>query len=813
MRIVIDMQSCQSGSRFGGIGRYSINLVAAMGIYSKHEIHIVVNNYLTDGVPEMIQKLSRVIDRDNIHIFQIPFPVATTNNETLVDAGEIIREQYIAKLNPDAILITSLFEGGYEEVVVSVHKLYKDIFTAVILYDLIPYQNQETFLKTEDEKKAYFHSFSSLCKADLLLSISEYSRQEAIKELKIAEEKIVNISTAVDARFKKATSNSELDKSWLIDRFRIEKSYIMFVGSFCQRKNQKGLIQAFAMLPKEIREKYQVVFVGNAWSGICNELLDFAKKNGLAENSVIFTMKIDDEDLLKLYHNCYLFVFPSLLEGFGIPVLEAMSCGIPTIGSNTTSIPEIIGNRSAMFDPLDASDIAKKLLRGLEDLQFREKLIDEGLYRAKEFSWKKTAETAISAIEKMIQKSDNKRNKKRFTVNQIIQRIVESYPKITDFNAEKIARCIETTVSTKVEKRIAWITTWNSRCGIACDNSKHLIGSRKNEVVILAPNDEKLESLDEENVIRCWSLRNNDYSQIYNQVVQKELWRIIIQFNLGFYDYENFRKLIFSLINSGRAIIIILHATREDVVPEKKIELLKDAFTMCNKILVHTEIDRMRLSRIGIENVCVFPLGIYEPKSKRKKSDVIVSREFFNISSYGFFVPHKGLVELLNAINILVKQGRKVKLYMINAEYTAAPISKQMINNARKYVKENNLDKNVYIRTDFLQEEDILSILRQTDLVVFPYTTGDSSSGAVRMGLNSGVPVAVSPHEIFDDVSEIVVRLQGTSPMEIASGIEAIMDGKVEIEKIQKNAQKWCDERRFPNMSMKLFKMISSIEI
>ena len=139
-----------------------------------------------------------------------------------------------------------------------------------------------------------------------------------------------------------------------------------------------------------------------------NSVKKEAAKIGLPNNSLCICQYISDNILCTLYSSCTLFVFPSIEEGFGLPVLEAMTCGAPVIASNTTSIPEVIGLEEAMFNPFDVEDISRKIRQALTDKNFRTRLIDNAFHRRALFSWDISAKKAWSALEKHVFLRKNK---------------------------------------------------------------------------------------------------------------------------------------------------------------------------------------------------------------------------------------------------------------------------------------------------------------------------------------------------------------------------------------------------------------------
>jgi glycosyltransferase involved in cell wall biosynthesis len=239
MRIAIDLQSCQSGSRYGGIGRYSMNLAESMIRNSKdHEFHFFLNNKYPDEIAELVSRLCDLVPRSQIHVFSIPSPTAEAMFCSQANAAELLREAYIAKVNPDVLLITSLFEGCFEEIAVSIKKLIKDLPTAVIFYDLIPFVEKDKYLTTEATHKHYFRKIDYLKNADLLLSISEFTRSEGMRLLKSDCPNVINISAAPDSNFCSGVTPPSEEKR-IKEKYGIYCPYVMYVGSFDQRKNQR----------------------------------------------------------------------------------------------------------------------------------------------------------------------------------------------------------------------------------------------------------------------------------------------------------------------------------------------------------------------------------------------------------------------------------------------------------------------------------------------------------------------------------------------------------------------------------------------
>jgi glycosyltransferase involved in cell wall biosynthesis len=401
MRLLIDLQSCQSGSRHGGIGRYSLALAKAMAARAgSHEVWLLLNSYLTDAYEEIFDEFADLVPREHIVRFRAPGPIAELREQQrpATRIAELLREHYIAELQPDFVHLTSLFEGLNEDVATSVGLLFPAARTAVTLYDLIPLIERDKYLQIPVAESHYLAKVEHLQKAGLQLAISDFSRKEGIELLGLDPGRCVNISSAASDYFRPRTVTPER-RARLTERYGIDRPFLMYTASFDQRKNQNGLIEAFSLLPAATRQSRQLVIVGNGWDDIYTQLRRQAVRLGIDSSQVVFTGKVDDETLLDLYNLTELFVFPSYREGFGLPVLEAMGCGAPVIGSNATSIPEVIGRAASLFDPARPADIAARIAEVLGNPGLHLELRSHSLNQSQQFSWERSAAIAWVAIE------------------------------------------------------------------------------------------------------------------------------------------------------------------------------------------------------------------------------------------------------------------------------------------------------------------------------------------------------------------------------------------------------------------------------
>lgn len=404
MRIVIDMQGAQTESRFRGIGRYTMAFAQAL-IRNRgdHEIILALCGLFPDTIEPIRAAFDGLLSQENIRVWQAPGSVREENqgNESRRETAELVREAFLASLRPDAIHVSSLFEGFIDDAVTSIGRFDTATPVSVILYDLIPLLNPDHYLKPNPRYEQYYlRKVESLRRAAMCLAISEFSRSESIDALGVAGDKVVNISTSIDAHFQPQTID-EATASRLRQKFGISRPFVLYTGGADERKNLPRLIKAYAALSSNARAGHQMVLAGKMPEGDVAYFKQIAGSVGLRTDELVFTGYVTDEALVQFYNLCQLYVFPSWHEGFGLPALEAMACGAPVIGANTSSLPEVIGLEEALFNPFDVTAIAQKMAQTLIDEGFRSRLRKHGLQQARKFSWDKTAKRAIAAWESL----------------------------------------------------------------------------------------------------------------------------------------------------------------------------------------------------------------------------------------------------------------------------------------------------------------------------------------------------------------------------------------------------------------------------
>lgn len=1174
MRVVLDMQGAQTASLERGIGRYTLDFVRALAQRPDElDLILLLNGAFGHTVQPITRAFEDLLPSNRICVWQPPFTALQGSdvNQIHSRAAALVREAFVQTLQPDLVHVCSWFEGYHNPAVVSVGQFDQGTPVSVTLHDLIPLVYPQHYLPDSGYSAFYEERLTELQKVTCLLAISEATRQEALPRLAFAPDRLFVTSCGVDPMFRPALESEKAKLEQVLRSLRITQPYVLYVGSADPRKNLNRLVQAYAALPPDLRNSHQLVMAGPMTDEELLDLRSLAASLGLERHAYRLLGHVANEQLLALYQGCKAFVFPSWAEGFGLPLLEAMACGAPSIASNIPSLSEIKHSQVSLFDPFDVSQMSAFLARILSDEPWRTHLCERDTARATEFSWTLVAQRAIEAwkslvvpppvrdrvwasrythqqsvqsqlldsladlyaeVPEEIAKQDAGGLAASCAINEseLLRRVraeVESsnqtwrlegpfdssyslalvnrelaralsaigktvalhstegpgdfepsdtflkanpdleqihraclalpalradvvsrnlypprvsdmhgrlnclhayaweetgfpqawinafneslqgitvtsahvqkvlidqglrapvvvcglgtdhwatiepepvkvhsdksfrflhvsscfprkgvevmlraygaafrrsddvvliiktfhnphndvyewlhqcrqadptYPDVevleadwpesqvkglmqschalvapshaegfglpmaeammsglpvittawggqTDFCtpdssylidytfehakshfelfgsvwakpderhlatlfrevyeapihererrveagrarlraqflwqhcAERVVhatRQFEQVISMRHVSRIAWISTWATRCGIAT-YSEHLLACMTAEVTVLANQVPPDELERDDSTERCWQADGkDDLRDLANAVAQTRANIVVVQFNYGLFNFDHFARFVDEQVDLGRTVVVCLHSTLDpEHQPEKRLRTLVSALSRCARVLVHTVHDLNRLKQLGMtQNVTLFPQGVWVPDHEQPKPSSKHQRRRFRLATYGFMLPHKGLVEMIKALSLLNRRGVQIELLMCNAYYPD-PVSIRTTDAVRQAIREERMQRFVELDTRFQSDAASLSRLATADLIVYPYQqTNESSSGAIRFGLASGVPVAVTPMEIFDDVRPVVYTLPGFDPQSIADGIERLL--------------------------------------
>jgi glycosyltransferase involved in cell wall biosynthesis len=272
----------------------------------------------------------------------------------------------------------------------------------VTLHDLIPIKHPETE-KFAAQVYWRFQIPIAAKKSSFIITDSEFARQEIIADFNVPPERITATMLGFNPTMLEPRDAGE--GKAIRDRYGLPDSYILYVGTIQPRKNIGSLIEAYARLRLAAGGTPQLVIVGRkGW--LYDRLFERIAELGLTED-VFFTGFVPDEDLPFIYDGACVFAYLSLFEGFGLPPLEAMACGVPVVVSNTTSLPEVVGDAGFSVMPTDIDAIAAALKTVLDNPESAEAMRKKGLERARAFSWERCARETLGIYSAVMVKSRN----------------------------------------------------------------------------------------------------------------------------------------------------------------------------------------------------------------------------------------------------------------------------------------------------------------------------------------------------------------------------------------------------------------------
>lgn len=349
---------------------------------------------------EVMKQLGKIDKTNNYTLFYCPHnplpPQRFGNNQ----------HQYVTKFNTKGRLSRILWEQFYLGKEITAHNI--DVFhgTSFVLpflksckyvmtiYDLSYLTHPESFTFIN---KLYFKFFlhPSIYLADKIIAISQATKQDIMKYFRIPEHKIEVIYGALSPSITRVTDESTLQH--IKQKYQLPNKFILFVGLISPRKNLERCIKAFANTHKETGHHF-VVVGKKGW--LYQSVFDLVDKLHL-KDKIIFTDYVPDNELTAFYTLADTFIFPSLYEGFGLPILEAMTCGCPVITSNISSMPEVAGNAALLVNPYSVKEIADAILALHNNKELRTQLITKGHKRTTAFTWEENARKTLAVYESL----------------------------------------------------------------------------------------------------------------------------------------------------------------------------------------------------------------------------------------------------------------------------------------------------------------------------------------------------------------------------------------------------------------------------
>lgn len=390
MKIALDC-SLVPGSR-GGIGQYSYSLAHALAAidkensYSEYILVPVIDRILYPG-----HRKADLPDTGNFRVVFKTIPVHFQLMRYLWFPGMpgSLREYMLGGLDADVYhshtYCVPLFRDRKKRLVVTI-------------YDVSVLTHPECHTKTNRDfclrgiKDAVRY-------ADRIIAISEHTKNDIIKYFNASPELVTVTRLAAGDAYREVKDPDSLQAAR--KKYGLPDNYILFVGSLEPRKNVRTLLKAYSLLPERLKKEFRMVVAGGR--GWLNSDIPGAVKDLGIEDRVTFAGYIDSSDIAAVYSGAAVFAYPSLYEGFGLPILEAMSCGTPVVTSDVSSMPEVAGEAAVLVSPRSPEAIAAALERVIEDADLGSEMRRKGLERSGGFSWEKCAGETLAVYRKVVE--------------------------------------------------------------------------------------------------------------------------------------------------------------------------------------------------------------------------------------------------------------------------------------------------------------------------------------------------------------------------------------------------------------------------
>lgn len=269
--------------------------------------------------------------------------------------------------------------------------------TLATIYDLtpslFPYYHYQRNIEFHNRRNEFITKHSRL-----VITLSQNSKKDINNVLGIPTSKIRVVPGAISEKYYPIKNRTLIQK--VLKKYHLKKrQYFLFIGTIEPRKNIEGILHAYAKIRNQLKSPFKVVIIGEKAWGWKNLQKNIRKLN--LEKEILVTGYVPDADVVPIINGAKIFIYPSFYEGFGLPVLEAMACGIPVISSNTSSLPEVIGDSGFMVHPNDHDKLASYMLQITYDAKLHAELSKKALERAKLFSWKSSAKKTLKIYGEM----------------------------------------------------------------------------------------------------------------------------------------------------------------------------------------------------------------------------------------------------------------------------------------------------------------------------------------------------------------------------------------------------------------------------
>jgi glycosyltransferase involved in cell wall biosynthesis len=525
--------------------------------------------------------------------------------------------------------------------------------------------------------------------------------------------------------------------------------HFVHVSSCFPRKGADVLVRAFC---EEFRQSDDVCLIVKTFPNPHNTVEELVRQashrfRGHAPIRIV-TESLTNGQMRFLLENANCLVSASRGEGFGLPVAEAMLVGCPVIAS-------IHGGQADLCSPEWSWPVEFQIVPA------KTHLTEGPSY------W---AEPSVDSLREQMRKVFQASREEVTARTTLARAHIAANFTWAQVARRHLAACeaVQAERSSGAKPRtspdcghIGFISTWNTKCGIA-EYTRYLAQSMDagTRYSVFADRATGAVRPDTDNVFRCWAqgqepaASRSAVNELVRGIADRGIDVVSLQYNFGFFPPPAVEYLVEQLHAAGIAVMITLHSTNHP-----SFAILTRALARADAVIVHRQDELVRLLDSGVECAVVQRQGIYVPRDKMDRSMLPGSRPLaFTVACFGFFLPPKGIRELLQAFEAAVRVKPVLRLKLVNSLYPGSA-SATYAASCMRFAEERGLAERIEICTAFLTEDEILKELSSADLIVLPYTMStESSSAAIRLPLASGTPILCSNLPLFDEFQEVVHR-------------------------------------------------------
>ena len=555
---------------------------------------------------------------------------------------------------------------------------------------------------------------------------------------------------------------------------------------------RKGIDVLLAAFFREFTQADDVVLILKTFPNIHNDVAEQLARwqaevpNG--PNCVHIDTDLDQQSLMQLYEEADCAVYPSRAEGFGLPMAEAMAKRIPVI---TTAY----GGQMDFCSPDNCFLLEYRLEASGSHLNV------PGAQWATPH-----LEQLRSHMRFVVQNQNSKAVTER--VERAFQKIYHGYR--WSITAEQIAQ-LWTGLADPEQPRshVAMVTSWDSRCGIA-EYTRYLLNAvlpraPELDIDILSSPGQGIWQQKPAAAQVCWTGLDDDLEGLRRELGGGRFDAVHFQFNFGFFALDPFAGLLRELKGSGTPVLITFHATADSSFNGRQISLRQISRVLqdVDLIFVHNKEDQRRLGEMGVsDNVKLIHHGnvAFPEEDRAIRRDLGINLQPV-VGTFGFLLPHKGILELLHALSILRGEFPNIGL-VAQCALHHDPISRDFERSVRRAIRDLDLGQNVLLSTEFLSPEEAVLLLQMTDVIALPYgKTRESSSAAVRFAIAAGRPIITTEQEIFVDVRSVTYQIPDNDPYRIAEAIRAVItDGNLS-ERLSESVRLFSQQASWPRVA------------